>query len=317
MDLKTHAEKDAQTLEDTISMNQVLIEEIKVKDAIIEADKILQKEPNTDKVNDQSGGMVACNECEWKTNIPSHLQGHKIKHSKGQYACEQCRTTYLTKQELNNHMNQSHENQPKERDNECDQCDRTFESEHSLKQHKQSKHKTTPNLPVGHPDRAQTGSIHEKMSLDISCVQCGKRFTRGADIDLHMLEHIEEQTNGRFETPYESRTCRYFRDGFCKKGESCRFSHKTSNKEVSLTPRCSRGQNCPFMMQNRCIFFHPGVGVQVQGRQPFRNKECRYKDACRNIQKCSFSHTSQDFQYVQTTRRRPIAQRTLNAWLDY
>ena len=65
MDLKTHAEKDAQTLEDTISMNQVLIEEIKVKDAIKEADKILEKEANKEKVDNLSDSMIACNECVW------------------------------------------------------------------------------------------------------------------------------------------------------------------------------------------------------------------------------------------------------------
>ena len=52
MNLKRDAEKDAQTLEDTLSMNQVLIEELKVKDAIIKVDNILQKEPNKEKVTD-------------------------------------------------------------------------------------------------------------------------------------------------------------------------------------------------------------------------------------------------------------------------
>merc|ERR1712240_251622 len=105
--------------------------------------------------------MVACSECEWKTNIASHMQGHMIKHSKGQYVCEQCNTSYLTKQELDNHIKQEHENQHTERMYECDQCDKSFESQHSLKQHKVSKHRSVQNLPIGHPDRARKGVTQE------------------------------------------------------------------------------------------------------------------------------------------------------------
>ena len=42
-ELKDAAERDMETLTDTLSMNQVLVEEIKVKDQIIKANEILNK----------------------------------------------------------------------------------------------------------------------------------------------------------------------------------------------------------------------------------------------------------------------------------
>ena len=43
-ELKNNAKKDAETLTDTLSINQVLVEEIKIKDKIIKANEILINE---------------------------------------------------------------------------------------------------------------------------------------------------------------------------------------------------------------------------------------------------------------------------------
>ena len=46
-ELKKNAEKDEETLADTISINQVLTEEIKVKDQIIKANEMINSNTNT------------------------------------------------------------------------------------------------------------------------------------------------------------------------------------------------------------------------------------------------------------------------------
>ena len=315
--LKEEAEKDANTLEDTLAINQVLTEEIKVKDAIIEANKILEEAQNNSV--DEASNTFTCKECDWKTNVSAHLAGHMIKHRKGQYACQQCHVTTITKQELNDHVEQKHKSNDKDEAYECDKCDKIFPSEHSLKQHKTSKHKSTNSLPVGHPERAQIENRDELKTLGISCVQCGKRFSNGTEIDRHMEDHINEPRNNVFREPRETKVCRYYRNGFCNKGETCKFSHKINKEMVSRTPRCSWGEDCKFKMQNRCRFFHSGVGVQAQNHQSSirSNKECRYKESCRNIQRCSYAHPSQGFQFAQTHKKHNIGHRTLNPWLAF
>ena len=73
-------------------MNQVLMEEIKVKDAIIAAnEKLIDDSDKEEPVN-----MVSCNKCDWTFLNKKQLNGHMLKHV-GQYICPQCKEGFSTK----------------------------------------------------------------------------------------------------------------------------------------------------------------------------------------------------------------------------
>ena len=311
-------------------MNQVLIEEIKVKDATIEADILIGKDNDcTEKASidnedqpaqNKERNVVKCSICDWKSENQTQLPGHMIKHRAGQYTCEVCKVRFQNKQKLNEHINISHKKQTVNHQNEirCDVCDKTFASEHSLKQHNSSKHYATPKLPVGHPEKAARKE-KENNHADIACVQCGKRFSNGRDVDDHMLTHKDEEENAAFEGYTETRVCRYFRRGACVKGNMCRFVHNNTNQGRVFTLRCAKGQACIFLQQNRCSFFHPGVGVQKprmqsesQDQTAGQSRECRYKNDCWNRETCPFTH--QGFLFVQKMNKPPIGVRNMKVW---
>ena len=158
---------------------------------------------------------------------------------------------------------------------------------------------------------------------DIACVKCGERFANGNNVDNHMKEHKEEETNGEFQGYKETRICRHFRKGACFKGELCKFVHKRINIARVFTPRCSKGRNCFFLQQNKCSFFHPGVGVQNPQKQTGDNDEyeqyaeCRYKGDCWNIKTCPFSHPKMGFRSPQPGNMPPIGGRMRNMWMNY
>ena len=49
------------------------------------------------------------------------------------------------------------------------------------------------------------------------------------------------------------------KDFVLKAMHSCGFKHK--DPYTNYTPACKHGPKCFFLHQNRCSFFHPGVGV--------------------------------------------------------
>ena len=167
----------------------------------------------------------------------------------------------------------------------------------------QSKSVATDNmLPVGHPGRYQRMQQNGK---SMACTLCDKRFDTGKDIENHMIEH-EGEANEGFQTPREEKICRYFRNGFCYKGEQCVFKHIKTGP-----PACKRGQKCIFFYQNRCRFSHEGSGIQE------KQKECRYKERCWDLSTCKYLHRDQDFQYVKQTNRPPQGVRNMNIYQNY
>ena len=97
-----------------------------------------------------------------------------------------------------------------------------------------------------------------------------------------MREHHGDE---RFETQNRNRICRYFKRGFCAKGDQCTYQHK---KPIKSTHACNNGMQCHFLKQNRCRFFHPEVGV-----------------------------TNQGFQFGIRKNRPPVWVRDMNPWMDY
>ena len=321
---------------DTLSINQVLVEELKVKDRIIEASETLNKsknDTNTINVEDESD---------------------KEENTTGQCICDVCQSVFKTKNEMNNHKEKEHTQQKFT----CIHCDKNFKAEASFKQHLNALHKRNEFLPVGHPGRIQLNNRQ-----NIACYECDERFETGTDLSKHMEIHvagtsmnIASDTEKGYRNTRIEKTCRYFRKGFCAKGSQCRFKHEKCDERVSRgkdlerhmtaseaetksnyegfkrsraeiicryyrrgfcekgnqclfkhektqrnsTPACNRGVECRYLYQKRCRYFHQGVGVQNQ-----EQKECRYKNECRNQSKCPFAHPVQYFRFTQRTVRPP------------
>ena len=320
--LKETAKKDAETLEDTLNMNQVLIEEIKVKDATIEAEAFLSKlgkEKEGEIINKDAKRTYRCNKCDWSTETESYLQGHMIKHKVGQYQCQDCRENYLTKEELKDHISSAHSTT---KNIQCNKCDKQFVSEHSLKQHTTSKHRNTIDncsLPIGHPDRIQSNNSQSRI-LNIACIYCDKRFANGQDIEHHLKEHsenTEQLANNVFKDVKVNKPCRYFRIGVCVKGNECKFLHTDIvARNQSYLPKCNRGPECKFYMQNRCKFFHSRTSVENTYKPQYINKQCKYKSDCWS-KRCNFNHPNQVFQLANKTNKIPIGSTMMNTWMDY
>ena len=316
-ELKDNAIKDAETLADALSMNQVLVEEIKVKDDIIKANDILMnpKATNSNTVNvnvvdtgntsQSKSSLVKCGLCDWTSTKPYQIEGHMLKHS-GQYLCLECNKSFKTLPEQKEHQ-ENHK-----RNLICITCDKVFTAEHSIKQHMQVKHNTNnvQGLPVGHPQRYPRGEVAQ----NFACAKCGKVFGTGSAVEDHMGEHDQENRNDKdFYDTRKEKDCRYFLNGRCFKGDKCAFKH---SKMREHQPRaCNRGPQCTFNAQNRCRFFHPEhFNQKVQEKQV---KECRYQERCWNIFSCAYSHTKQDFQFSSGHTRPPHGARNMNVWMDY
>ena len=145
--------------------------------------------------------------------------------------------------------------------------------------------------------------------MNIGCTKCDKKCANGRQVDEHMKEHA-----GGFKTPTFAKICRYFRNGYCSKGEHCIYKHVEIQLEA--TPRCNRGQDCIFMQQNRCYYFHPDIGVQ----RPKSNKnikQCKFQEQCRNKFECNFSHNAQVFRQEMMRGRPPQGLRKVNMWQEY
>ena len=112
-ELKNNAKKDAETLTDTLSINQVLVEEIKIKDKIIKANEILINENAakgdivivnkvTENEDQNKTDKVKCSLSEWTSTNSAQLHGHMLKHT-GQYLCEECGKNVRTHEEWKKH----------------------------------------------------------------------------------------------------------------------------------------------------------------------------------------------------------------------
>ena len=290
--LHDNAKNDAEAIDDTISQNTVLIEELKVLKESKDADVILS-EPE-----------VRCKECDWKSNTASHLQGHMLKH-KGQYICHKCKSAFKESTDLEAHDKENHKGNVKENENfKCVKCSRTFISNVALKQHNITKHKESLNPPVGHPDRVR--SINSK---GITCGDCGENFEGENEIKEHIKsKHKEEQRQG-FQT-----VCKHLRNGFCRSGSQCKWSHIIEREYQDQTYRCmecdkkffnksqfkihcqTHNDNVDFECKVCDIIFSTQKGIkehmrQVHGQQSKVKPVCKFflQGRC-NRDVCEFNH---------------------------
>ena len=107
---------------------------------------------------------------------------------------------------------------------------------------------------------------HQKKEL--KCKECGMLANTGAELKRHMSQdHMISQEKSK-------EICYHYRNGFCFRGNSCRFSHvghqrgSTSGSTSSpgtdrhWTPACTKGESCSWLARGACKFFHRGLGVQ-------------------------------------------------------
>ena len=330
--LKETIKKDAETLQDTLNMNQVLIEEIKVKDLIIKANEkinlsdannetnLIQSSEDAVRPEEDDRSEIRCSICDYKTKNTAQLHEHMMKHKGGQNNCGQRSVRQNTKENMNVHVKEPHKKQTDVNEIKCNFCDKLFTSEHSLKQHRTSKHRGSIDVPVGHAEYQAYNRTNTSNTNKVKCGQCGKGFSNGTGIDEHLAEHQEEAENGNFQNFQKPIICRYFRRGACTKGMQCKFSHTNLNPQKQSIPLCRKGDDCVFFKQNRCAFFHTGVGVQKEFGQKIyqsrQKRECRYKNDCWRISTCFFSHPTQGFRFAHKTQEPPIAKRQIKVWMD-
>ena len=316
-DLKDKSTSDAETLADTLGVNQVLMEEIKVKDAIIEAnEKIIGNKDKEviveiEEQDEEHTLWTNCTECKWKSIDATKLAGHMLKHT-GQYSCSQCNMKFKEKTDVKNHIKSTHAVQQNETIFECLVCDKTFSSEPSMKQHNSTKHKMQTNLPIGHPERIKESNQRMKFG----CVICGKSFALPNELEEHVEIHTRKETENGFLPSTSKITCRYFKRGYCSKGEQCRFNHE--KPKTHFAPMCNRGQQCVYLARNSCNFFHPGIGVQKPIFKPEeQERKCRYGTQCWKIDTCIFAHENKGFQFKVRKNRPPMGVRNMETWMDY
>ena len=311
-ELKNTAEKDADTLADTLNMNQVLVEELKVKDDIIKAnEKIRESEANIEVVEGNNGNkepirqtdssnMVKCDECDWYSPIEK-IDDHMLIHT-GQFVCGECKLAFKTRSELKRHEG-THTQKSSVRGFKCISCDKDFQAQHSFKQHLDTKHNNTKKFPVGHPGRY----VEHK---NIACTKCDKLFYTGSEVEEHMTEHrATNKSEQNFQFQRKRKVCRYFKNGFCFKGEQCAFSHiQPQNNDIQV---CRRGQGCKFFYQNRCKFFHENAGVHFK-----KQRACKFGEKCWNFSTCEFSHDNQGFRFSHRTNRPPQNMRDVDTRIN-
>ena len=189
------------------------------------------------------------------------------------------------------HIQKEHTEEQHQAIFECETCEKTFTTEPSLKQHtnsKHAKHKERQNLPVGHPERVRDQESVSLMSMRNACNICGCRFQYQNQVEAHMREHNTNQQG--FERRQARKSCRYFRRGYCLKGNQCAFEH--SEQTQNHTPACNKGLECRYLYQNRCSFFHPGIGVQKP-------------------------QNMQDFRFGRRNKRPPMSSNNMNDWMNY
>ena len=261
------------------------MEEIKTKDAIIETHDKIRK----DETAEASGiTWTNCTKCEWKSKNSQMLPAHMLKHIE-QYSCQECRMGFENENDLKNHTKMKHVAISAF---ECDECDKTFPTESSMRQHKSSKHKKTYSLPVGHAEWVRDVRNEPQTHKAFACTDCGQTFASIHEISEHVKEHTG-QTHKSESFRKVNRSCRYFRRGYCAKGNNCNFSHKES-QSTHYTPTCNKGSQCLFLQQNRCSFYHPGVGVQKPRERPY----------------------SQGFRSGMKSAWPPMSTRNVKVWMD-
>ena len=264
-ELREEAKNSQELLQKVMQENQVIMDELTVKNQIIEANEKLKElshdiQIENETVNEEVQWLGndairhnriinKCDKCPYKTTDSNKLKTHREKHTT-KFRCETCNEEFFTRQKLNEHIKSHHNKNDTQRaailntvsstKMKCRHCDKEFENSASLMQHTKSKHESSVTLPVGHPDRAR-----QQNDAVFECPQCPAQCKTRTDLNLHMITHsrkgiecqeCEEMFETKSDLNHHMRTnhngfqrlrtlCRYFLQGRCTKGNQCKFEH--------------------------------------------------------------------------------------------
>ena len=155
--MKEKVKEATDIVEKTLKANQVLSEEIEIRDAITKAENNSTeiKENEIIEIEEQEQEPVLrCPACTYSTFNKQHMKGHMTKH----------------KTEVKSFT--------------CNTCNKKFALEHSMKQHKKTQHGEAPKpleLPVGHSQWAQ-----KKKEEEVNCEKCPSVFQEKAQLSKHI-----------------------------------------------------------------------------------------------------------------------------------
>ena len=237
--------------------------------------------------------------------VLERVKVHMNKTTSGNM-CVTCDKRFRNGQDLEKHIEITH-NQP-----ECNICEKYFTSRQELKKH-MLKHETAmecsecPFISTKKDTKQHAQSCSGKLgeAKDVSyCAECGELNTN-PEMKVHMeTQHGGRRANNR-EWEKTKQVCKFWREGFCKKGDSCNFSHVGMQKKLSENqsgPRggthrekrpCRNGASCPWSARGKCHFSHENENENVnnqrwQERRPMR--ECKFGSRCRDLPNCRFGH---------------------------
>ena len=123
---------------------------------------------------------------------------------------------------------------------QCDLCQWKFRSEAQLKMHMQANHV-------------------------FKCENCDFSSINREYVSVHKSKCNERRG---FATMNPS-LCRFYMNGFCKKGQHCRFSHHNKTSKVNIVKPCRYDIHCIFLANGNCKFFHPPSNFPNQYEQDF------------------------------------------------
>ena len=310
-ELREEATNSQELLQKVMQDNQVIMDELMIKNQIIEANEKLKElaeeiQIENETVNDEIQWLGndairhnriinKCDKCPYKTTDSNKLKTHLEKHT-AKFRCETCNEEFFTRQKLNEHIKTHHNKnttQSTENVNTCRHCNKKFENHASLMQHIKSKHELL-TLPVGHPDRARQQNCEV-----FECPHCPAKCKTRTDLNLHMITHnkdiVCQQCDEMFQTKsdlnHHMRTnhdgfkkvrkmCRYFLQGRCTKGIQCQFDHS------------QRGTNQRQYNQTNHNNQHNQQYNQSQTNQTKFTPQCKRGQMCPFLDqgKCNFFH---------------------------
>ena len=104
---------------------------------------------------------------------------------------------------------------------------------------------------------------HESNITKIQCTLCEFKAKNEYILEKHMNIAMGHKIQ---------KQCTFFNNGFCKKGNFCRFQHL----EMSMPPK-----NVNFAKRN------PTMNLNRQGKS---TQQCKYQSQCFNFPNCGYSH---------------------------
>ena len=209
-----------------------------------------QKHVDISKQDDEREELK-CKQCDVEFTTNAKLISHvKLKHDEDQYPCTRCKKWFKSLPELDSHIADVHDGTEITTVYKCDVCGINGSSLSQLQHHKEQKHRH-----IG----------------DFKCQWCGMKANSEIQLITHAERCYHDQDFGlKFET-IKKKECRHFKNGWCKKGVQCDFSHEVQqHAPVNQSKReCRDGNHCTYVRSMRgCRFFHPELGQD-------RNQEFR------------------------------------------